>query len=166
METIGGIANVATALALLVAVAFGILQLGHLAKTRAIFSSAELVHSFQTADFTRSVIAVSQLPDGADPETITRDPAVFAATQYVGHVFESLGVLVYHRIIPLHLVDDLLGGYVRLCWRKLGPQVTARRRDMGINYGEWMQWLAERLAEHPSPGKSEGAHLAHRTWIP
>ena len=32
--------------------------------------------------------------------------------------FENLGYLVYSRAIPLHMAHDLIGGMVRLTWRK------------------------------------------------
>lgn len=163
---ISTVANVASALAVVVAVVFGMLQLSHMAKTRAIFSSTELVRAMQTPEFAHSVRLVLTLPDAADPESLRRDPEMAAAVLSLSHVFESLGVLVYHRIIPLHLVDDLMGGYVRQCWRRLAPYVLVRRGELGVYYGEWMQWLAERLDEHPSPGKRAGAHLSHRGWRP
>lgn len=163
---ISEIANLATALAVIVGVVFGILQLRHMAQTRAILASAELVRAMQTPDFTNGVTVIGRLPDGADPAAVNGNPETLAAALHVGHVLECLGVLVYHRILPLHLVDDLLGGYIRMCWRKLGPQVEARRKELGVYYGEWTQWLAERLMEHPSPGKLEGAHVSHRAWRP
>ncbi len=163
---IATIANIASAVAVLVAVFFGSLQIRQMAKTRALFTSTELVHAMLTTEFTQSVRLVMTLPDHADPAMIANNPEMSAAVLSLSHVFESLGVLVFHRIVPLHLVDDLMGGYVRQSWRKVRPHVEVKRRDMGVSYGEWMQWLAERLDEHPSPGKSHGAHLAHRRWKP
>lgn len=160
------VANIASAFAVLVAVLFGSLQIRQMGKTRALFTSTELVHAMLTTEFTRSVKIVMQLPDHADPMLVSENPDVGAAVLSLSHVFESLGVLVFHRIVPLHLVDDLMGGYVRQSWRKVRPHVEVRRKEMGISYGEWMQWLAERLDEYPSPGKSDGAHVAHRKWRP
>jgi hypothetical protein len=37
---------------------------------------------------------------------------------------------------------------------------------MGALFGEWFQWLAERLDEYPAPGKDVSAPLADRTWTP
>lgn len=158
------IAQLASSIAVVVAVVFGVLQIRHMAKTREIFSSAELVHAMRTPEFTESIGKIGQLPDGADPEVVRRD--AMSAAQHVGHVLESLGVLVYHRILPLHLVDDLIGGYVRMGWKKLAPFVEARRKEYGVYYGEWMQWLAERMNEYPSPGKSQGAHVTRADWAP
>ncbi len=160
------LANVASAMAVLVAALLGTLQIRQMVKTRALFTSTELVRAMLTADFTRSVRLVMTLPDHADPLLIQNSPDMSAAVLSLSHVFESIGVLVFHRILPLHLVDDLMGGYVRQSWRKCRPHIEVRRRELGVSYGEWMQWLAEKLDEHPSPGKHLGAHLAHKRWRP
>ncbi len=156
----------ASAIAVLVAVIFGVLQIRQMRKTRALFALTELVRAMQTPEFTRSVRLVLTLPEGAAPELVGGDATIVPAVLTVSHVYESLGVLVFHRIVHIHLVDDLMGGYVRESWRRLKPYVESRRRELGVYYGEWMQWLAERLQEHPSDGKQEGAHIAHRRWQP
>lgn len=166
MPTVAEIAQTASAVAVVVAVVFGVLQIRHLRRARELSTAAELVQAMRTPEFTRCVGIVGRLPDAADPNLVRTDPTTFDAAQHVGHVLECLGVMVCRRILPLHLVDDLLGGYVRMSYRKLRPFIESRRREMGINYGEWTQWLAERMAEHPSPGKDAGAHVAHREWTP
>jgi hypothetical protein len=82
----------------------------------------------------------------------------------VGHAFESLGVMVFYRLLPLHLVDHLIGGYVRASWLRLRPYVEMRQAQLGPMFGEWFQWLAERLSESPAPGKDIGAFEAYKDW--
>ncbi len=164
---IATLANLVSATTVLVAVVFGSLQVRQMSKTRALFTSAELVRTMLTAEFAHNVRIALTLPDHADPALIVQNPEMSAAVLQLGHVFESIGVLVYYRILPLHLVDDLMGGYIRQIWRKVRPHTEIKRKELGIvSYGEWMQWLAERMDESPSPGKIEGAHLSHRRWRP
>ena len=33
-------------------------------------------------------------------------------------------------------------------------------------FGEWYQWLAERIDEYPAPGKTVGAPVAFKDWRP
>jgi hypothetical protein len=73
---------------------------------------------------------------------------------------------VFHRLLPLHLVDHLLGGYVRAAFKRAGRYVIGRRAEVGVMFGEWFQWLAERLQEYPAPGKAENAAVVHRRWKP
>jgi hypothetical protein len=94
---------------------------------------------------------------------------VFAAVQAVGCILEGLGYSVYARIVPLRVVGDLLGGTVRLAWRKVQPYVEEERRRSGSQKTfEWFQWLATQL-ERYSPGKTNlemGAHQAYQDWKP
>jgi hypothetical protein len=46
--------------------------------------------------------------------------------------------------VPLNVVDELLGGTVRLAWRKLHDHVEYERERAGSQKNwEWFQWLAE-----------------------
>ena len=84
-------------------------------------------------------------------------------------ILEGLGYSVYARIVPLHVVGDLLGGTVRLAWRKLRPYIEEERQRSGSQKTfEWFQWLSTQL-ERYSPGKTNlemGAHQAYQDWKP
>lgn len=166
MISAAALAASASTLAVLVALVFGVLTIRQWRHTRYLTAAAELVHTIQTPDFTRAIGVVMKLPERAEPAVIESDPATVNAVHAVAHVFESLGVLVFHRLLPLQLVDHLLGGYVRASWRRVKPYVETRREPLGAMFGEWFQWLAERLDEHPAPGKDVGAPIAHRDWQP
>jgi hypothetical protein len=160
------VAALASALTVLVGVIMGVLTLRQWHRTRYLTAAGQLVHAMQTADFTRAIGRVMQLPTGANPELVRADDETVTAVHAVAHVFESLGVMVYHRLLPLHLVDHLLGGYVRASWARVKPYAEVRRGEVGAMFSEWFQWLAERLEQYPAPGKHQGAHLAHRKWRP
>jgi hypothetical protein len=149
-------------LAVIAAVVFGTLTLRQWQRTRYLAAAAKLVHTIQTEQFNTAIARVVELPNSAPPESIREDPELAAAVHAVVHAFESLGVLVFHRALQLHLV----GGYVRASWHRLQPYVEARRGDLGAMFGEWFQWSAERLEQYPAPGKRDGAHVAFRGWKP
>ncbi len=160
------IAVFAPSLAVIVAFVFGVLTIRQWQRTRYLSAAAELVRTMQTAEFTRSIARIVELPENADAEALLADREVMAAFYAVSHVFESLGVLVYHRLLPLHLVDHLCGGYVRASWKRVRPIVIERRGTLGAMFGEWYQWLAERIEQYPAPGKDVGAPVAFREWRP
>lgn len=164
MLTLAEVAALSSALAVGVAVLFGTLTIRQWKTTRMLTAAAELVHTLLTPDFTRSIARIVELPEGAEPGAVASRPGMPEDVIVVSHVFESLGVLVFHRLLPLHLVDHLVGGYVRAAWKRTGPYIIARRPVIGANLGEWFQWLAERMNEDPAPGKGDGAHLFHRSW--
>jgi hypothetical protein len=160
------ISEISTSLTVLVALVFGTLTIRQWRRTRYLTAAAELVRTMQTPDFTRSIARIVELDVGTDAAKLLADREVMAAFYAVSHVFESLGVLVYHRLLPLHLVDHLCGGYVRASWKRVKPIVLARRETLGAMFGEWYQWLAERIDEYPAPGKTVGAPIAFKDWRP
>jgi hypothetical protein len=166
MEVVTLIVPYASLLAVVVAIVFGILTLRQWQRTRYLTAAAELVRTIQTEQFNRAIARLLELPEGAPAERIRGDVELATAVTSVAHVFESLGVLVYNRVLQLRLVDQLVGGYVRTCWPRLKPYVESRRVDLGAMFAEWFQWLAEQLAAHPAHGKREGAHVAFRDWQP
>lgn len=162
-------ATIATSLSLLtvvVAIVFGALTIRQWHRTRYLTAAAELVHTIQTAEFSRSIAVVMELSEEQIAKGLREDPTVLTAFYTVSHVFESLGVLVYHRLLPLHLVDHLVGGYVRMSWRRLRAITLSRRETLGVGLAEWFQWLAERMDESPAPGKKLGAAVAFKDWRP
>jgi hypothetical protein len=163
------LANVATALAVLTAVAFGLLEARRARKERAERAAFAAVQAILTPEWMKSMIVVHSLPDGSKASQIEADPHVLAAVQAVGMILEGLGYAVYARIVPLHVVADLMGGTVRLAWRKVRPYVEEERRRSGSQKTfEWFQWLATQLERH-SPGKTNletGAYEAYQDWKP
>lgn len=167
---------ITSALAVVVALVFGTLTIRQWQRTRYLSAAAEMVRLVLTPEFTRAIARIMELPvpvkpspaePGAAPSSAldaAATPELLHAIHVVSHGFESLGVLVFHRLLPLHLVDHLVGGYVRGAWKRLQPYVEARRGTLGPMFAEWFQWLAERVEADPAPGKSQGAYLAHREW--
>jgi hypothetical protein len=157
---------IAPLLAIGVALLFGTLTIRQWQATRQLTAAAELVHTMQTPEFTSAIRCIMDLPVGRDADALLADREVMAAFYTIIHVFESLGVLVFHRLLPLHLVDHLCGGYVRSSWRRLEPLVLALRTTHGATIGEWYQWLADRIEQYPAPGKDVGAAVAYKDWKP
>lgn len=164
LRVLSSIARYATLLTVLVGVIFGILTAIQWKRTRALAAAVEVVRAIQTREFVESIQWILKLPEDAAPELVVSKPENISAAYVVSHAFESLGVLVFYRLLPLHLVDHLIGGYVRASWRRLKPHVEADRAVFGVMFGEWFQWLAERMIEDPAPGKEAGAAKAYREW--
>jgi len=160
------VSEIVASLTVVVALVFGTLTIRQWHRTRYLTAAAELVRTMQTAEFTRSIACIVDLPEETDAAKLAQDREVMAAFYAVVHVFESLGVMVYHRLLPLHLVDHLCGGYVRASWKRVRPLVVARRETFGAMFGEWFQWLAERIEQYPAPGKDVGAPVAFKDWRP
>jgi hypothetical protein len=163
------LANVATALTVLIAVAFGLFEMRRARQERAERAAFAAVKALLTSEWIKSMMVVHGIPDEASASAIESDPRVLAAVQAVGVILEGLGYSVYARIVPLHVVADLMGGTVRLAWRKVRYYVEEeRRRSNSQKTFEWFQWLALQV-ERYSPGKTsleKGAYDAYQDWKP
>ncbi len=163
------IANLATALTVLTAVVFGLIEMRRARREREERAAFAAVQAILTPEWMRSMLVVHKIPDDASAASIEGDARLLDAACAVGIILEGLGYSVYARIVPLHVVGDLLGGTVRLAWRKLRPYVEEERRRTGSQKTfEWFQWLATQV-ERYVPGKTNletGAQDAYQEWRP
>src|SRR5258708_3590852 len=156
------ILSLLSTLALVAAVAFAALQVRQSNRNRMDQAAIEVVRSTLSEGWENAIGPVMRLATPADGHL---DPAQEGAATAIALRLETLGYLVYRRMVSLDLVDELHGGITRLAWARLGPWVMNGRRDSGNEKAyEWFQWLAERLADRgPSPTP---AYVAHRNWRP
>lgn len=163
------IAKIATALTVLTGVIFGLVEAHRARRARQERAAFTAVQAILTPEWMKSMIIVHGIPDNLNASEIESNARVLHAAHAVGIILEGLGYSVYARIVPLPVVADLVGGTVRLAWRKLRPYVEEERRRSGSQKTfEWFQWLAMQLERH-SPGKTDlqtGAQEAYRNWKP
>lgn len=157
------VANVATSVAVIVAVVFGLTELRRGARDRRDRAAVEVVRSVQTQESFRAVGKILDLPDDANPELVRSDPAMFEAAMLVYFACEMMGSMVFERVVELHTLDRMVGGWVRATWVRLRRWIESERKeDRNANVGEWWQWLYEQLEADPDPGKAVGTHVAYR----
>jgi hypothetical protein len=163
------VANVATALTVITGVGFGLIEAQRSRRARQERAAYAAVQALLSPEWMKSMIVVHSIPDGSSASAIQANAGVLNAAHSVGIILEGLGYSVYARIVPLRVAADLVGGTVRLAWRKLAPYVEEERRRSGSQKTfEWFQWLATQL-ERYSPGKTNlemGAHQVYQDWKP
>jgi hypothetical protein len=117
--------------------------------------------------FSRSIRKIFELPDAASPDSIhALGPELEQALIETFVKFENLGYLVYSRAIPLHMADDLIGGMVRLTWRKCRGYIGQFRAVTPTAF-EWFEWLFDRMEQYPAAADSSvGAHVSRKEWKP
>jgi len=163
------VANIATALTVLTAVIFGVIEMRRARKEREERAAFVAVQAILTPAWMQSMSLVQAISDGTTPSQIEADPRLFQAVQSIACILESLGYAVFARMVPLNVVDELLGGTVRVAWRKLRGYVEYERERAGSQKNwEWFQWLAERIDRHSKARTSLtlGAHEAYCDWRP
>jgi hypothetical protein len=163
------IANVATALTVLIGVIFGLMEARRARQERRERAAFAAVQALMTPAWMDSMVLVQSIPDGATAADIENNARVLGAAQSIAMILEGIGYSVFARIVPLSVVNDLLGGTVRVAFRKLRPYIEFERARAGSQKTwEWFQWLENQLERHAS-GKTSltvGAHEAYRDWTP
>jgi len=155
--------NIVTTVAVVVGVVFAMVQLQHGARTRRDHAAVDVVRTVQTQEVRQAMATILMLPDNVSPEMIRNDPKLLAAALAVDSACEMWGCLVYENVVDLHMLDRMVGGWVRGSWRKLGGWVEAERLDnRNPNIGEWWQWLYDKIEAEPDPSKALGAHITYR----
>lgn len=149
--------------ALVVGALVAVYQLLQLRKARDEQAALQVITGLNTQEFRHAFNLVNDLPLGATAEQVRAGgPALEAAVGTVMMTFETLGVMVHNRLVPLNLVDQVIGGFLRESWRRLEAYVLWKRSAIGyVRWGEWYQWLFE----HVNQGRRfEGAYVAFKDW--
>ncbi len=150
--------------ALVVAAGVAVYQLMQLRARKKEEGALQVLTNLQSTEFRRAYARVYALPVGASSVQVREGgPELEEAATTVMMAFETLGVMVYNRIVPLDVVDQVIGGFLRESWRRLEDYTKWKRGELAApRWGEWYQWLFEHLAVNPR--RAEGAYTAFREW--
>ena len=163
MVDLNQLADLATALAVVIGVVFGLIQLRQAISARRDLAAVDIVRTIQTQEVRRAVERILKLPDDADPKLIREDAALLQAALAVDSACEMWGCMVYENVVDQRMLDRMVGGMIRATWRRLRRWIEAERIASRMpNVGEWWQWLYERLEADPDTSKAKGAHVAYR----
>lgn len=169
MVDISTIANVATAVTVITGVVFGWFEVRHLRREREERAAFELLHTMLTTEWLRSAVLVDSIADDVAGDVLESDPRLLDAALSIGLILEAIGYAVYARLLPIRMVDDMMGGIVRVTWRKMRVYVGHDRARSGSQKGwEWFQWLYDQVEKY-RPSKTSlrvGAFEAYRDWKP
>jgi len=167
LETLANLAEVFGTLTIIGGLFFAVIQIRQYRQQLRETATLELMNKFQTPEFSRAFRTLRSLPeDISSSELIANSPETEAAAMFVCSVYEAVGVLVFRRILPFQVVEDLTGGAIAVCWRKSRAWIEGIRVETSNDrVFEWFQWLVERCAEQQRiESKSLPAYKAHRNW--
>ena len=167
LETLANLAEVFGALTIIGGLLFAVIQIRQYRQQLRETATLELMNKFQTQEFSQAFQTLRSLPEDVPSSELNADnPETEAAAMFVCSVYETVGVLVFRRILPFQVVEDLTGGAIALCWRKLRTWIQEIRVETSNDrVFEWFQWLVERCAEQQKiESKALPAYTAHRNW--
>ncbi len=166
LGTLADLAEIFGAVVVLGGLAFALVQMQHYRQQRRETAGIELLRSFHNPEFSRSLRVVLALPKGVlKCDMKERSDGVEDAIMVVVLTFESIGVMVFRGIVPLAMVDELMGGVCVESWERLESYTNEFRLERERStMSEWFQWLAERLAEKHARYGRPPAYDQHRGW--
>jgi hypothetical protein len=152
--------------AIVLALAFAGVQVREANRARRDQAAVALMQSAQGDSWTHSMNTISQLPDGlAASEVDAHGAASTAALVDFSVRLETVGYMVFSRLVSLAMVDDLLGGVILMYWSRARLWVERERiRTGNPKLFEWCEWLAGRVGERRATRGHEPAHIKHRGW--
>ena len=165
LETLADLAQVIGAVAVAAAIAFGVVQMRQFRQQRRDALAVELMRTIQDTEFTRSLRLLLTLPLGASVDEFrSRGPDFEDAAWALSAKYETLGYLVFRGIMPINLVEELVGGVGVHLWNRIQPWALAVRADQGQPLLlEWFEWLVLQL-EKRERTKAVPAYDRHRDW--
>ena len=165
LSDLANLVEIFGALAIIFGIAFGVIQLRQHRKQVRSTAILELARSFEDREFTEAYRLIADLDDGVSSEQLNAlgEKYVSAALR-VGFKFETVGVLIHKKVVPMDAMTDLVGGAAVLIWAKLETWVEESRvsQDHKLLF-EWFQWLAEQL-EARGEDDRDPAYQLHRDW--
>lgn len=164
---LGLILQIVTLFTLVLGVFFGLGELRRAHRARADKGALDVFNISIQPDHVNAIHMILDLPEDASAERVSGTADLRQVAHLIMNQFEFWGILVFQRIVPLRTLDLLVGGVVRVSWRRLTKYVEAQRIERNLpNLAEWFQWLAERLEEYQEPSKELGTHVAFKKWRP
>ena len=154
---LGTIANVATALTVLVGVVFGLVEMRRARRDREERAAFAAVQAFMTPEWMSSSMIVHSISKGTTAAQLENDPRMLEACLKIA------------TIMPLSVAADLIGGTAWIAWQNFRPFAELERTRAGTQKSwEWFQWLVEQLERHNVTKTSleMGAPTVYRDWQP
>ena len=152
------------AIAVVVGIVFGLVQLRQIRKQREAQAGVELLHVLQSPNTAETMLRLHGLPNGLSGEELKRGLGdEFGSVLALMAYFESLGPLVARGHVPLEMYAEFYRGPTVMVWSKMRGYVTEQRDAGWPMLYEWLQWLAERM-EDRSGDSNTPAFVRFRNW--
>ena len=165
LQTLAQLSQIVGVSTVIAAVVFGLLQMRQFRVQRRDAAGAELVRSFQDAQFVQAYRILSTLPANATAEEFrAAGPKIEEAALTLGMRYELIGLLVFREIMPLSLVAQSTGSVAVQFWGKMQAWVEEKRQaEAQPHLLEWCQWLMEQLEKRGRRAEPP-AFVRYRDW--
>jgi len=144
---IPSISAIIAAVGVIIGVAFAILQLRDLVKTRKTDLVIRLYSTYGSREFQEAWVETLRLEfkdyhDYLKKYGATSEKPVYTSVNMVAAFFEGIGILLQRKLIDIALVDDLSSSDIILTWHKMKPLVEGWRKHFNRpQISEWFEYL-------------------------
>jgi hypothetical protein len=163
---LSAILNLISTVAILGALIFTALQVRQANLKRSDQAAVTLVHTMQSERYTHALDLIGKLPENTELSDIERmGPEMGTALFELTARLETIGYMVFRRIVKLDAAYDLLGGDTLVFWSRAKAWADHKRVQTGNSkFADWCEWLASRIAERRARIGHEPAHVRHAHW--
>lgn len=164
---LANIAEILSALIVVGGVIFAVIQMRQTRQQRRELAAIELFRSFGSPEFADAYRNVLHYPDGLSAEHLKQKyPDCEQCAMLISTTMENVGVMMFQRIVPSAVVNNLIGSSAVILWKKLEFWVEDLRNELDNPFAfEWFQWLAITLDELQDDSDLP-AYEAHGDWVP
>jgi hypothetical protein len=163
---LAAVLNLISTVAIVGALIFTGLQVRTANRTRADQAAVIVIQTTQSSSWIESLELITTLPENAEPALVDEAGKAMAAALFTFDIrLETIGYMVYCRIITLKAVDDLIGGVVMVYWSRAAKWMQ-RYRDATNNpkIGEWSEWLVDQIMARRTRAEHGPAQVLYRDW--
>ena len=170
MDDLSRLANMAeifSAIIVIGGIIFAVIQMRQTRQQRRELAAIELFRSFSRPAFTDAYQRILHYPDGLNADQLSKHEANSEkCAMIICTTMENVGVMMYQRIVPSAVVNNLIGSSTIILWKKLEFWVADLREELDSPFAfEWFQWLAMTLKALQEDSDLP-AYEAHTDWEP
>jgi len=147
MVDISTLSAVVASVSVVAGVAFAVLQLRDLVKTRQTDLVMRLYSAYGSREFQEAWVETLRLDfedykDFLRKYGATSEKPAYASVNMVAAFFEGIGILLHRKLVDISLVDDLFSSDVVLTWHRMKPLVEGWRKQFNRpQISEWFEYL-------------------------
>jgi len=158
--------NAISTIAIVGALIFTGLQVRTANRTRADQAAVTVIQTTQSSSWIESLELIATLPENAEPALVDEAGKVMAAALFTFNIrLETIGYMVYCRIITLKAIDDLIGGVVMVFWSRAHKWMQRYRvATNNPKIGEWSEWLVDQIMARRTRAEHGPAHVLYQDW--
>jgi hypothetical protein len=154
LSRLANMAEIFSAVIVIGGIIFAVIQMRQTRQQRRELAAIELFRSFGSPAFNDAYRNVLHYPEGE------RSAMLICTTM------ENVGVMMYQRIVPSAVVNNLIGSSTIILWQRLEFWVSDLRTELDTPFAfEWFQWLAMKL-EDLQDDSDLPAYQSQTEWTP